>query len=137
MTKGIGERREAPKTDVADLGLALSDGLQAIEDLETLSATTCVDSAKAKTVMTIVTHVDADLGENTPQSPTWRAKCRWISCRKNTGYHATDPKIRTQGAERMRSRIATKHGDGSLECRTPDALQRERHRAYPGSGPSW
>jgi hypothetical protein len=19
--------------------------------------------------------------------------CRWISCRKNTGYHATDPKI--------------------------------------------
>jgi hypothetical protein len=26
--------------------------------------------------------------------------CRWISYRKNTGYHATDPKIRTQGAER-------------------------------------
>jgi hypothetical protein len=26
-----------------------------------------------------------------------------------------DPKIRTQGAERVRSRIATKHGDGSLE----------------------
>jgi hypothetical protein len=23
--------------------------------------------------------------------------CRWISCRKNTGYHATDPKIRTKG----------------------------------------
>jgi hypothetical protein len=21
--------------------------------------------------------------------------CRWISCRKNTGYHATDPNIRT------------------------------------------
>jgi hypothetical protein len=41
--------------------------------------------------------------------------CRWILCCKNTGYHATDPKIRTQGAERVRSRIATKHGDGSLE----------------------
>jgi hypothetical protein len=50
--------------------------------------------------------------------------CRWISCRKNTGYHATDPKIRTQGAERGRSWIATKHGDGSLECRTHYALQR-------------
>jgi hypothetical protein len=32
------------------------------------------------------------------------AHCRWISCRKNTGYHATDPKIRTQGAERVRSK---------------------------------
>ena len=31
------------------------------------------------------------------------------------GYHATDPKIQTQGAERGRSWIATKHGDGSLE----------------------
>jgi hypothetical protein len=31
------------------------------------------------------------------------------------GYHATDPKIRMQGAEHGRSWIATKHGDGSLE----------------------
>jgi hypothetical protein len=37
--------------------------------------------------------VEADLEENTPQPPTWRAKCRWILCRKNTGYHAMDPKI--------------------------------------------
>jgi hypothetical protein len=44
-----------------------------------------------------------------------RDVCRWISCRKNTGYHATDPKIRTQGAKHGRSWIATKHGDGSLE----------------------
>jgi hypothetical protein len=51
-----------------------------------------------------VGHVEADLEENTPQPPTWRTKCRWISCRKNTGYHATDPKIRTQGAERGRSK---------------------------------
>jgi hypothetical protein len=34
-------------------------------------------------------------------------------------------RIRTQGAERGRSWIATKHGDGSLECRTRYALQRE------------
>jgi hypothetical protein len=40
---------------------------------------------------------------------------RWISCRKNTGYHATDPKIRMQGAEHGRSWIATKHDDESLE----------------------
>jgi hypothetical protein len=40
-----------------------------------------------------VGHVEADLEENTPQPPTWRAKCRWISCCKNTGYHAMDPKI--------------------------------------------
>jgi hypothetical protein len=75
MTKGPGERREAPKADVADLWLALSNGLQAVEDLETLSAMTCVDSMKVKTVMTIVTHVEADLEEDTPQPPTWRAKC--------------------------------------------------------------
>jgi hypothetical protein len=24
-------------------------------------------------------------------------ECQWISCRKNTGYHATDPRIRMQG----------------------------------------
>jgi hypothetical protein len=49
--------------------------------------------------------------------------CQWILCHKNTGYHATDPKIRTQEAERVRSRIATEHGDGSLE--SSNALQRE------------
>jgi hypothetical protein len=135
MTKGPGERREAPKADVADLWLALSDGLQAIEDLETFSAMTCVDSMKAKTVMTIVTHVNADLEEDTPQPPTWHAKCRWISCRKNTRYHATDPRIRTQGAERVRSWIATKHGDGSLNCRTRNALQRERPSFTQVQGP--
>jgi hypothetical protein len=69
MTKGPGERREAPKAEVADLWLTLSDGLQAIEDLETFSATTCVDSTKAKTVMTIVTHVEADLEEKHTTAP--------------------------------------------------------------------
>jgi hypothetical protein len=130
-TKGPGEHREAPKAEVTDLGLTLSNGLQAIEDLKTFSATTCVDSTKAKMVVMIVTHVEADLEENTPQPPTWRAKCRWISCHKNTGYHATDPRIRTQGAEHVRSWIAMKHGDGSLDCRTRNALQRERDRALP------
>jgi hypothetical protein len=97
MAKGPSERREAPKSKVADLRLAdLPNGLQAIEDLKTSSAMTLVDSTKAKTLMTIVTHVEADL-ENTPQPPTWRAKCRWISCRKKMGYHVTDPKIQTQG----------------------------------------
>jgi hypothetical protein len=95
--KGLGERCEAPKAEGADLWLALSNGLQAIEDLETFSAMARVDLTKAKTVMTIVTHVEADLEEDTPQPPTWRAKCRWISCRKNTGYHATDPKDSNAG----------------------------------------
>jgi hypothetical protein len=60
---------------------------------------------------------------------------RWISCRKNTGYHATDPRIRTQGAERVRSWIATKHGDGSLECQMRYALQRETPSFTQVQGP--
>jgi hypothetical protein len=129
--KGPGERYEAPKADVADLRLAnLPNGLQGIEDLTTSLATTLVDNTKAKMHETIVTHVEADL-ENTPQPPTWRAKCRWISCRKNTGYHTTDPKIRTQGAVRVRSWIATKHGDGSLETSECTAHYREGYRALP------
>jgi hypothetical protein len=64
-------------------------------------------------------------------------KCRWISCRKNTGYHATDPRIRTQGAERGRSWIATKHGDGSLEWSNALRTAERDAELYPGSGPSW
>jgi hypothetical protein len=84
-----------------------------------------------------VGHVEVDLEENTPQLPTWRAKCRWISCRKNTGYHATDPKIRMQGAERGRSWNATKHGDGSLETSNTQRSTERDTELYPGSGPSW
>jgi hypothetical protein len=91
--KRPGERREAFKAKVTNRWLTLSKGLQAIEDLKTLSAMARIDSTKAKMMMTIVTHVKADLEENTPQPPTWRAKCRWISCHKNMGYHAMDPKI--------------------------------------------
>jgi hypothetical protein len=135
--KRPGERREALKTEVTDRWLSLPNGFQAIEDLKMLSVTARVDSAKAKMTMTIVTHVEADLEENTPQPPTWRAKCRWISCRKNKGYHATDPKIRTQGAERVRSWIATKHGDGSLESSNAQHTTERDAELYPGLGPSW
>jgi hypothetical protein len=61
----------------------------------------------------------------------------WISCRKNTGYHAMDPKIRTQGAKRGRSWIATKHGDGSLELSNTQRTAERDAELYPGSGPSW
>jgi hypothetical protein len=84
-----------------------------------------------------VGHVKADLEENTPHPPTWRAKCRWISCRKNMGYHAMDPKIRTQGAECGRSWIATKHGDGSLETSNAQCTIERDTELYLGSGPSW
>jgi hypothetical protein len=131
------ERREALEAEVAGSRRALSNGLQAIKDLKTTSATARVDSAKAKTATTIVTHVKVDLGEVTPQPPTWRAKYRWISCRKNMGYHATDPKIQTQGAERVRSRIATKHSDGSLERSNALRTSERDAKLYPGSGPSW
>jgi hypothetical protein len=84
-----------------------------------------------------VGHVEADLEENTPQPPTWRAKCRWISCRKNMGYHTMDPKIRTQGAKHVRSGIAMKHGDGSLESSNALRTAERDAELYPGSGPSW
>jgi hypothetical protein len=74
-----------------------------------------------------VSHVEADLEENTPQPPTWRAKCRGISCRK----------IQTQGAKRGRSWIATKHGDGSLELSNALRIAERDAKLYPGSGPSW
>jgi hypothetical protein len=93
MAKWPSECREALEAKVVGRWRTLSNGFQAIEDLKTFSVTTCVDSAKAKTVTAIITHGGADLEENTPQPPTWRAKCQWISCRKNTGYHATDPRI--------------------------------------------
>jgi hypothetical protein len=63
--------------------------------------------------------------------------CPWISCRKNTGYHTTDPTIRTQGAEHGRSWIAMKHGDGSLESSNGQHTVERDAELYPGSGPSW
>jgi hypothetical protein len=58
-------------------------------------------------------------------------------CRNNMGYHATDPKIRTQGAEHGRSWIATKHGDGSLESSNAQCTAERDAELYPGLGPSW
>jgi hypothetical protein len=69
------ERREALEAEVTGRRRTLSNGLQAIEDLKMVSATARVDSVKAKTMTMITTHVEADLEENTPQPPTWRAKC--------------------------------------------------------------
>jgi hypothetical protein len=54
-------------------------------------AMTLIVGTDAKSCETIVAHVEAYLGI-TSQTPTWHAKCRQISCRKNTGYHAKDPK---------------------------------------------
>jgi hypothetical protein len=95
MAKGSEECREALEANVANFRLVnLPDSFQGIENLTTNPAMTLIDSTKAKTHETIVAHVEVDLEENTPQPPTWRTKCRRILCRKNTGYHTTDPKIR-------------------------------------------
>jgi hypothetical protein len=45
------------------------------------------------------------------------------------------PKDSNAGAERGRSWIAPKHGDGSLECQTRNALQRERPSFTQVQGP--
>jgi hypothetical protein len=67
MMKGLGERRKAPKANVAVHRFAnLSDGLQGIEDLKTSLEMTLIISTEEKTCETIVTHVKADL-EDTPQ----------------------------------------------------------------------
>jgi hypothetical protein len=56
--KGPGERCKALEADVADLWLANPpNGLPAIKNMTTSLATTLVDSTKAKTHETIVTHV--------------------------------------------------------------------------------
>jgi hypothetical protein len=92
MPKELGERCEAPEADDAAHRLAtLSDDLQGVEDLKTNLATTLVVGTEVKTHETIIAHVEADL-ENTPKPPTWRAKCWWVSCRKNMGYHMKFPK---------------------------------------------
>jgi hypothetical protein len=69
--KGSSECHEAPEAEVADLWLTdFPNGIQAIENLKMCPTTARVNSTTAKTVMTIITHVEADLEENTPQPPT-------------------------------------------------------------------
>jgi hypothetical protein len=82
--------RSPQRDDTANRLATLSYGLQDAKDLKTILAMTLIVVTKVKTRETIIAHVEADL-ENTPQPPTWRAKCWWISCKKNTGYHAKDP----------------------------------------------
>jgi hypothetical protein len=57
--------------------------------------------------------------------------CRGILCHKDTGYHTTDQKIRTQGAVRVRSRSQRNTVMGASRCR------RAQTKIYLGSGPSW
>jgi hypothetical protein len=116
---GEGERRLCtPGWEVGGLQVFLfflpGRGISTMEDGLSLTPNG-VAAAKTLEPCIGVGHVKAEIEEIIPQPPTWRAKCRWISCRKNMGYHATDPKIRTQGAEHGRSWIATKHGDRSLK----------------------
>jgi hypothetical protein len=136
---GKGERRlYTPEREVGGLQIfrlfLLGQSFMMTEDGLSLSLSS-IATAKTLEPCISVGHVKADLEKNKPQPPTWRAKCQWISCHKNAGYHAIDPRIRTQGAEHVRSWIATKHGDGSLECRTRYALQRERPSFTEVQGP--
>jgi hypothetical protein len=92
-SKGLEECFKATEAVVTTRRLAtLSHSLQGSKELKMTLTTGLKVGAKVKTHETIVTHDEAD-PENTPQLPTWRAKCWWISCRKKMGYHAKDPKI--------------------------------------------
>jgi hypothetical protein len=138
---GEGERRLCtPGREVGGLQIfllfLLGQGFMTMKDGLSLLPSS-VTAAKTLEPCVGVSHVEVYLEENTPQPPTWRAKCRWISCHKNTGYHATDPKIRMQGAERGRSWIAMKHGDGSLESSNTQCTTERDAEPYPGLGPSW
>jgi hypothetical protein len=141
MIRQLGSPRgeDAPGQEVGGLQIfplfLLGRGFTTMEDGLGLPPNS-VTAAKMLEPCVGVGHVEADLEENTPQPPTWRAKCRWISCRKNMGYHATDPNIRTQGAKRVRSWITTKHGDGSLESSNTQHTTERDAELYPGSGPS-
>jgi hypothetical protein len=44
-----------------------------------------------------VKHIGYLLREGLDDVEAVAANCRWISCRKNTGYHATDPKDSNAG----------------------------------------
>jgi hypothetical protein len=67
----------------------------------------------------------------------FKIHCRGILCRKNMGYHTTDPKIRTQGTVRVisRSRRNTTMED-SRRRRAQRTTERDTE-LYPGSWPSW
>jgi hypothetical protein len=95
--EGVQRALRSPKEADAALRLAtLPHGFQGIEDLKTNLETILIVSAEAKMCETIVGQVKADL-VNTPQPPTSRAKCRWVSCRKNMGTTQRTQSYRMQG----------------------------------------
>jgi hypothetical protein len=53
------------------------------------------------------------------------------------GVPRDGPKDSNAGAERGRSWIATKHGDGSLESSNAQRTAERDTELYPSSGPSW
>jgi hypothetical protein len=79
----------------------LHHGFQGVEDLKINLAMILIVSTEAKTCKTIVGHVEAYL-ENKPQPPTWRAKCWWVLCRKNTGTTQRTQRYQKQGAVSVR-----------------------------------
>jgi hypothetical protein len=53
------------------------------------------------------------------------------------GIPCDGPKDSNAGAERVSSRIAMKHGDGSLESSNALRTVERDTELYPGLGPSW
>jgi hypothetical protein len=66
-----------------------------------------------------------------------KGNCRWISCHKNTGYHATDPKDSNAGG--WTCEILDRNEARWRKPRLSDALRTAERETeiYPGSGPSW
>jgi hypothetical protein len=52
-------------------------------------------------------------------------------------YHTKDPKVSNAGGCTREIKRAMKHNDGRLDMSESTPHDRERHRSYPGSGPSW
>jgi hypothetical protein len=83
------------------------------------------------------TSTKADLGRQWPSDSSPSCACRGISCRKNTGYHMMDPKIRTQGAVRVRSRLQRNTATEASRRRKAQHIIERDTELYPGLGPSW
>jgi hypothetical protein len=63
--------------------------------------------------------------------------CRWILCRKNTGYHAKDLTDSNTGAIRVRSRVRRNMAMEDSTRRRARRTTKSDTDPYPGSGPSW
>jgi hypothetical protein len=128
--KGSGERREAPEAEVAELWLAdLPNGLQAIENMKTCPATARVNITKAKTVMTIITHVKADLEENTPQPLPGAPNV--------DGFRVARPRGTTRRTQRFKRRGLNVGDLGSQRNMVTEASSRRTHNALRRETPSF